>query len=374
VKLTLYLNPQTRGPQDDVDNIETSIRHAVRATHAGFDGVCLTEHHASNYNTYGDNFMLAAHLAPQVRPGTTFQLAAAVPALHNPIRLAQQVNLLDILCRGRVIIGMAAGANPKEFVALGADPTRRHELMLRNIEVMERALDKQQDDPPYAWATDTESGTLELRVMPTAYYRTRPRFARAAVSDESVIWAGRHGWYLFTGRALVPALAQRFRLYRDTLVDSGYDDETVRDRMEWASITTQLVIRERHEDAMKEAARFARMRFARVGKTFGQDRSEFSAALGSSSPDPLEFVRTSMLAGSPEAIVEQLHTMEEAGIRHVQVNVQHDDIDRPAADRALELFIETVLPHFPGTSESLSQQQRASSRHQPTVSPNLVPN
>src|SRR5882757_4315649 len=89
MRFSIYLNPQTRGPQEDVAIIETTIEQAVRATTAGVQGVALTEHHFSGYNTYGNNFMLAANLISQVPAGTTFLIAVAGPPLHNPMRLAQ---------------------------------------------------------------------------------------------------------------------------------------------------------------------------------------------------------------------------------------------------------------------------------------------
>ena len=69
MRFTIYTNPQSAGPEKDVAHIETVIEQAIRATEAGFDGIALTEHHVSGYNTFGDNLMMAVHLAPQVRRG-----------------------------------------------------------------------------------------------------------------------------------------------------------------------------------------------------------------------------------------------------------------------------------------------------------------
>src|SRR5882762_1431976 len=151
MRFSIYLNPQTRGPEEDVPIIDTTVEQAVRATRAGVHGVALTEHHFSGYNTYGNNFMLAAHLAPQVPPETRFLLAVAVPPLHNPLRLAQSCNLLDILTRGNLIVGFAAGGSPVEYAGLGREPAVRHEQMLHNLGVMEQALDKKAGDPPLEW-------------------------------------------------------------------------------------------------------------------------------------------------------------------------------------------------------------------------------
>jgi alkanesulfonate monooxygenase SsuD/methylene tetrahydromethanopterin reductase-like flavin-dependent oxidoreductase (luciferase family) len=144
MRFSIYLNPQTRGPEEDASIIETTIEQAVRATTAGVQGVALTEHHFSGYNTYGNNFMLASHLCALTPRETTFLMAVAVPTLHNPMRLAQSATLLDILTRGNVIVGFAAGGSPVEYAGLGRDPSVRHEQMFHNLEVMERAREGRQ--------------------------------------------------------------------------------------------------------------------------------------------------------------------------------------------------------------------------------------
>src|SRR5882757_10644018 len=163
MRFSIYLNPQTLGPEQDVEITETTIAQAVRATEAGVHGIALTEHHFSGYNTYGSNFLLAAHLVPQVPERTMFLLACAVPPLHNPLRLAQECNLLDVLTKGRLIVAFAAGGSPVEYAGLGRDPSVRHEQMMHNIEVLERALDKKPEDPPYEGSTAFEKGSLRTR-------------------------------------------------------------------------------------------------------------------------------------------------------------------------------------------------------------------
>jgi alkanesulfonate monooxygenase SsuD/methylene tetrahydromethanopterin reductase-like flavin-dependent oxidoreductase (luciferase family) len=69
MRFSIYLDPQTSGPEKDYDHFKPSVEQALLVTEAGFDGIALTEHHVSGYNTFGDNIMMAAHLAPQVRRG-----------------------------------------------------------------------------------------------------------------------------------------------------------------------------------------------------------------------------------------------------------------------------------------------------------------
>jgi alkanesulfonate monooxygenase SsuD/methylene tetrahydromethanopterin reductase-like flavin-dependent oxidoreductase (luciferase family) len=349
MRFSIYLNPQTRGPEEDVPIIETTIEQAVRATTAGVQGVALTEHHFSGYNTYGNNFMLASHLCALTPRATTFLLAVAVPTLHNPMRLAQSVTLLDILTRGNVIVGFAAGGSPVEYAGLGRDPSVRHEQMFHNLEVMERALAKADGDPDYEWETAFEHGSLRTRIMPGPYRPTGTRFARATQNDEGVVWTGRKGWYLFTARETPDAIQSRLKLYVDTLAEAGYDEAFIDERLEWSLVQKQIIIR----DTDEEAVAFARERMEEMGahqkKNFTmtgdvKDSAHLKSVVGVSPQNPDEFLRKAMIVGSPASILEQIDAFAASGVRHMSLLFNFGFMTAEQSGRSLDLFIDEVLP------------------------------
>jgi alkanesulfonate monooxygenase SsuD/methylene tetrahydromethanopterin reductase-like flavin-dependent oxidoreductase (luciferase family) len=352
MRFSIYSNPQTRGPEGDIAQIDLTVEQALRATEAGFDGIALTEHHVSGYNTFGDNIMMAAYLAPQVRRGTRFLLAIVVPQLHHPMRLAQQCNLLDIMCRGDVIIGMGAGGSPVEFHALGRNPKNRHNEMMEVIEVIERALAHKPTDPPYKWSTSYEKGLLSTRVMPTSYL-PRPRFARAAQNDEGVVWTAQRGWYLMTARAPIEEIAHRFRLYRAELAKTGLDAATVAELNDWSSLARQVVIEETDKAAEAQARRIIERLAEGVRRSWaaptpdGAGAPTFTkAALGISAEDPDAFLKGAMLVGSPETITAKLHECAAGGVPHIKLCFNYGYMTREEADRQLNLFLSSVYPRF----------------------------
>jgi alkanesulfonate monooxygenase SsuD/methylene tetrahydromethanopterin reductase-like flavin-dependent oxidoreductase (luciferase family) len=351
MRFSIYLNPQTRGAEEDVPIIESIAAQAVRATRAGVQGIALTEHHFSGYNTYGNNFMLASYLASQVPADTMFLLAVAVPTLHNPMRLAQSANLLDILTRGNLIVGFAAGGSPVEYAGLGRDPSVRHEQMMHNLEVMELALDKKPEDPAYEWETAFEHGSLRTRIMPAAYHAARPKFARATQNDEGVVWTARKGWYLFTARESADVMGPRLKLYADTLAESGRDEEFISERLDWSLVQKQVIVAE--TDAV--AVRFARERMEEMGahqkKNFAsasdiRDAEHLKSVVGVSPQNPDEFLQRAMLVGSPATVTEQISAFGDAGVRHMSLLFNFGFMRQTDADRSLDLFLEQVLPQF----------------------------
>jgi alkanesulfonate monooxygenase SsuD/methylene tetrahydromethanopterin reductase-like flavin-dependent oxidoreductase (luciferase family) len=253
-----------------------------------------------------------------------FLLAVAVPTLHNPMRLAQSANLLDILTRGNLIVGFAAGGSPVEYAGLGRDPSVRHEQMMHNLEVMERALDKKPEDPDYEWETAFEHGSLRTRIMPAAYHASRPKFARATQNDEGVVWTGRKGWYLFTARESADVIGPRLKLYADTLAECGHDQAFIDERLDWSLVQKQIIVAE--TDA--EAERFARERMEEMGahqkKNFAmtgdiKDGEHLKSVVGVSPQNPDEFLQRAMIVGSPETVAEQIEAFAAAGVRHMSL-------------------------------------------------------
>ena len=88
-------------------------------TAVDFLSVCLTEHHFTGYNTYGNPFVFGAFLAGQLT-NLHVVLSVAVPGLQNPMNFAEGCNLLDMLTKGRCVIGVGTGGSPRSTRASGA--------------------------------------------------------------------------------------------------------------------------------------------------------------------------------------------------------------------------------------------------------------
>ena len=80
----------------------------------GFDQIWLTEHHFIDYGLAVDPASLAAAAASRTRR-VRIGLAAAILPFHHPLRLAEQMALIDIISRGRLDVGVGRGNRPAEF-------------------------------------------------------------------------------------------------------------------------------------------------------------------------------------------------------------------------------------------------------------------
>ena len=95
---------------------EEELRLARIAAESGFDCLWSAEHHFNDYSFVPDNIQLMTHLAalcPNVDVGT----AAVILPWHDPLRVAENAAVLDLLSGGRLRFGMGRGLARREFAA-----------------------------------------------------------------------------------------------------------------------------------------------------------------------------------------------------------------------------------------------------------------
>ena len=108
MKLSNFLFPESREPALDERVIDETIEEAKLTEQLGFDAVWLAEHHFDGICAYVDPISFAAALATatsRIKIG----FAVAQVSLHHPIRLAEQISLLDNITKGRIIAGLGRG-------------------------------------------------------------------------------------------------------------------------------------------------------------------------------------------------------------------------------------------------------------------------
>jgi alkanesulfonate monooxygenase SsuD/methylene tetrahydromethanopterin reductase-like flavin-dependent oxidoreductase (luciferase family) len=83
----------------------------------GFDSIWATEHHFDNYSISPDVCQLLSYLAGRTKRVKLGSMVIVVP-WHDPIRLAEQISLLDHVSGGRYILGVGRGLARREFEGL----------------------------------------------------------------------------------------------------------------------------------------------------------------------------------------------------------------------------------------------------------------
>ena len=118
MKVSLYLYPVVEGPDGLSAVWKRFAEQFAAARRAGFDGVWIPEHHVAKAFFPPVNQVLTWCGAKW--PGAYLGTAVALPALHHPLRLAEEIAALHGLSGGRFRWGVGYGFRPREFRSVGA--------------------------------------------------------------------------------------------------------------------------------------------------------------------------------------------------------------------------------------------------------------
>jgi alkanesulfonate monooxygenase SsuD/methylene tetrahydromethanopterin reductase-like flavin-dependent oxidoreductase (luciferase family) len=131
------------GPDALTGQYENRLRLIEFYDRAGFRTYHMSEHHSTPLNLTPSPSVFLAAVAQRT---TRLRLGALVYVLpaHHPLRLAEEICMLDHLSRGRIEIGIGRGASPHELDYFGVDPDGAQAIYLEAYSVIMQALTQPQ--------------------------------------------------------------------------------------------------------------------------------------------------------------------------------------------------------------------------------------
>src|SRR5271170_8210807 len=122
MKFGNFLFPDCRDPARDGVVIDETLREAWLSDELGVDVIWLAEHHFDGICAYVDPVTFAAALAMTTHRAK-LGFAVIQTSLHHPIRLAEQLALIDHISKGRLIVGLGRGTayNIYDYQGYGID-------------------------------------------------------------------------------------------------------------------------------------------------------------------------------------------------------------------------------------------------------------
>lgn len=108
----IFQNPGETKPDRDVYAEELYL--AKQAEPLGFDSIWSVEHHFTDYTMCPNVFQFLTYMAACTQKIQLGSMVAVLP-WHDPLRVAEQVAMLDVLSNGRTVLGMGRGTGRIEF-------------------------------------------------------------------------------------------------------------------------------------------------------------------------------------------------------------------------------------------------------------------
>lgn len=175
---SIFQNPQQHTTDREVYQRDVAL--AVMAEPLGFESVWTVEHHFTDYTMCPDPAQFLTYMAGKT---TTAKLGSMVIVLpwHDPMRVAEQVSMLDHLCDGRMILGLGRGAGRIEFDGFRQDMGDSRERFVEGAECVLQGLER-----GYCEYQGTFVQQPRAAIRPQPFKSFKGRTYAAAVSPESV--------------------------------------------------------------------------------------------------------------------------------------------------------------------------------------------
>ena len=175
----------------------------------GYDEAWFAEHHHSDYGMLASPNLIIAALARRTTRLRMGNLVGVLP-LYDPMRLAEECAILDILTNGRLNVGLGRGV-PKDDMKHRLDRETAQARFEEGIEILARA---------WAGETFTYSGKawsyLDISCRPQPLQKPHPPIYYGATSPESPAVVARRGWNLALSRQPLANCAKAIASYRET--------------------------------------------------------------------------------------------------------------------------------------------------------------
>ena len=243
-----FFYPMTLDTGDDGQAIDDCVYEAELVEHLGLDAIWLAEHHFIGEVAYGDPMVFAGVVAARTKR-VDIGFAIIEMALHHPVRLAVQTALLDHLTRGRLIVGTGRGSNFNAFEYTGFGST---------LDAGPEMLNEAEDLLLKAWTTenvDFKGHYWQVAfpsIRPRPYQKPYPRLARACINEDSVLEMARIGRPILISNRSTSAAAHTLALYRNTMLESGFNEEQVEHAMDQVWIWRECYLAETDDQAFEE--------------------------------------------------------------------------------------------------------------------------
>jgi alkanesulfonate monooxygenase SsuD/methylene tetrahydromethanopterin reductase-like flavin-dependent oxidoreductase (luciferase family) len=190
----------------------------ILAEELGFDGVMLNEHHDTAFCMGSVMNVEASILARITKKVRIILLGNPLPVVGNPLRLAEELALIDLISGGRLVSGWVRGAGSEQF-ATNANPAYNREYFNEAHEVVVKAWTE-----PGPWRYEGKHFHYRF-VDPWALPLQKPHppiWIPGLLSPETVVWCAQHRYpYVALATFLEPTV-ELWNIYRDAAAKEGY--------------------------------------------------------------------------------------------------------------------------------------------------------
>ncbi|HXJ82270.1 MAG TPA: LLM class flavin-dependent oxidoreductase [Candidatus Methylomirabilis sp.] len=336
-------------PEKAAGNYRRYLEEYEFADQAGFDGLMVNEHHSTPSCVNVSANMSAAILARTTRRAKILLLGNILPIQDNPVQMAEQIAMVDLISGGRVLSGFVRGVGVESWWA-NSNPVHNRE---RFEECHDLIIKCWTAPGPFRW----EGRHYHFRhVNPWCLPLQKPHppiWVPGTASPETAVWAGGMGYTYVPFLVSFEVARELYDYYRQGAAEAG---RTVTpDNLGFLICAVAADTK----DAALEAGRHF---VWRMGPTL-RGPIEYFSPVGMRSRAATQFALRArsvslatmsyeelvdnyhIIAGTPDEVAERFARVQrELGIGHLLLEAQESRMDHATTMRSIELMGRSVIP------------------------------
>jgi alkanesulfonate monooxygenase SsuD/methylene tetrahydromethanopterin reductase-like flavin-dependent oxidoreductase (luciferase family) len=320
------------------------------ADDVGFDGIMINEHHTAPFCMQASINITGAILAKITRRTKILMLGNPLPVIDNPLRLSEELAMIDMISGGRLISGFVRGGGV-ENLANNVNPVYNRERFEEAHDLIMAAWTR---PGPFSW----EGKHFQYRVVnPWALPLQKPHppvMVPGTVSPETVVWAAKHAYpYVVLGSSLEQT-KELIELYRETAEETGYEMGP-----QHIGYLMRVFVADTDEKAQQEGLNFfwqngalnkqirewmappgyASVDFAGIRKTRAVSK-DFDSQAYQEAQDNYQ-----LILGTPNQVIEKMRYVRDLlGLGHICLWAHDGRMTHEDTVRCIELLGKEVLP------------------------------
>ncbi|HEU5229726.1 MAG TPA: LLM class flavin-dependent oxidoreductase [Ktedonobacteraceae bacterium] len=314
--------------------MEEMLEQAAFADQMGFDWISFSEHHYSPLLLLTPNPAIFAAAALQRIQRAKIALFGPILPLHNPVHVAEEVAMLDVLSGGRLLLLFLRGV-PFELRAFAVNPDEARAMTQEATRLITRALT---DPEPFSWEGKYYHYPT-VAVWPGLIQRPHPPLYSTGNSFESASFAASQKHGLALSFAPPSYVAQIIPHYRAEATRHGWEPQA-----DQIIFRGNLIVTDTDEEAQQLAARLATM--PHLQRPQGPPAAPASDGGRNADPSAPVLLSRVQFCGSPQTLVTQMKELHDLGVGVVDLIIPSGLMSQAQVLRSLELFAKEVLPRI----------------------------
>lgn len=350
---------------------------AVHCDQSGWDSIWFTEHHLNHegMDACPNPLMLSADIAARTKDIRIGQAANIIP-FWNPLRVAEDIAMLDHMSGGRIEVGLGRGVYGREAIHMNVeadlkDQARNFRLFDESLTIIKKAWTNELFDhkgefytypaPDFTWQHDmspphpelVDMETHELKkigLVPRPLQQPHPPLWQVVDGHMSIDWAARNGLNTIMWIPTVKALRQRFDVYQKAKSEAEGRDVPLG---EGVCLVRDMFVAESMDEAEEIAGEgiLTYLRWIAHWRGLGNHMDpgeELPETPGKLDLLTYDFLHPrNLLFGTPDYVAGKIEELrDELNLQNLQVWSNFPGVPHESVMKSVRMFTEKVMPQF----------------------------